>query len=110
LANCSTCFLNWLTVAGRRYLFTEWEDPEFGGRASAVHSGLVNALAGAGRVGEAVWLAIRRQTDMMSQLAYITKELKVCTVLFCLLGTVTFLNTLLTEALLSNASKGFSSC
>ncbi|KAF6260720.1 phosphatidylinositol 3-kinase [Scenedesmus sp. NREL 46B-D3] len=62
-------FLHW-------YLFTEWEDPEFGGRASAVHSGLVSALAGAGRVGEAVWLAIRRQTDMMSQLAYITKELK----------------------------------
>jgi hypothetical protein len=60
-----------------RYLFTEWEDPEFGGRASAVHSGLVNALAAAGRIGEAVWLAIRRQTDMMSQLAYITKELKV---------------------------------
>jgi hypothetical protein len=64
-----------------RYLFTEWEDAEFGGRASAVHSGLVNALAGAGRVGEAVWLAIRRQTDMMSQLAYITKELKVRPVL-----------------------------
>jgi hypothetical protein len=64
-----------------RYLFTEWEDPEFGGRASAVHSGLVNALAGAGRVGEAVWLAIRRQTDMMSQLAYITKELKVWAVI-----------------------------
>lgn len=60
-----------------RYLFTEWEDPEFGSRASAVHSALVNALAAAGRVGEAVWTAIRRQTDMMSQLAYIIKELKV---------------------------------
>eukprot|EP00879_Flechtneria_rotunda_P010868 GHRR01011358.1.p1 GENE.GHRR01011358.1~~GHRR01011358.1.p1 ORF type:complete len:821 (+),score=283.38 GHRR01011358.1:733-3195(+) len=62
-------FLHW-------YLFTEWEDPEFGGRASAVHGALVTALSDAGRLGETVWAAIRRQTDMMSQLAYITKELK----------------------------------
>lgn len=60
-----------------RYLFTEWEDQEFGSRASAVHGALVNALSAAGRLGEAVWTAIRKQTEMMTQLAYITKELKV---------------------------------
>jgi hypothetical protein len=59
-----------------RYLFTEWEDPSFGGRASCVHAALVDALTGARR-GEAVWEAIRRQTDMVSQLAYIVKDLKV---------------------------------
>jgi hypothetical protein len=37
----------------------------------------VEALTAAGRLGAAVWAAIRRQIDMMSQLAYITKELKV---------------------------------
>ena len=62
-------FLHW-------YLFTEWEDPLFGPRASAVHGAFVNALTSAPR-GEAVWQAIRRQTDMVSQLAYIMKELKV---------------------------------
>eukprot|EP00878_Enallax_costatus_P036478 GHUV01040968.1.p1 GENE.GHUV01040968.1~~GHUV01040968.1.p1 ORF type:complete len:502 (+),score=176.25 GHUV01040968.1:517-2022(+) len=63
-------FLHW-------YLFTEWEDQEFGSRASAVHGALVNALSAAGKLGEAVWTAIRKQTEMMTQLAYITKELKV---------------------------------
>ncbi|KAF8067321.1 Phosphatidylinositol 3-kinase [Scenedesmus sp. PABB004] len=58
------------------YLFTEWEDPQFGGRASAVHGALVAGLAAAGARGAAVWAAIRRQTEMMSQLAYISKELK----------------------------------
>eukprot|EP00877_Chromochloris_zofingiensis_P002248 jgi/Chrzof1/12023/Cz06g18140.t1 len=61
-------FLHW-------YVFTEWEDPSFGPRASAVHAAFVNALTSALR-GEAVWEAIRRQTDMVSQLAYIIKEVK----------------------------------
>ncbi|KIY96448.1 phosphatidylinositol 3-kinase [Monoraphidium neglectum] len=61
-------FLHW-------YLFTEWEDPSFGARASCVHAALVDALTGAPR-GEAVWEAIRRQTDMVSQLAYIVKDIK----------------------------------
>lgn len=59
-----------------RYLFTEWEDPAFGARASCVHAALVDSLTSAD-AGEAVWEAIRRQTDMVSQLAYIVKELKV---------------------------------
>lgn len=63
------------TPHGRRYLFTEWEDPTFGARASCVHAALVDALTSAD-AGEAVWEAIRRQTDMVSQLAYIVKELK----------------------------------
>jgi hypothetical protein len=70
----------WLSArpaARRRYLFTEWEDPSFGARASCVHAALVDALTGAPR-GEAVWEAIRRQTDMVSQLAYIVKDIKVC--------------------------------
>ena len=62
-------FLHW-------YLFTEWEDPMFGARASCVHAALVDALMGSPR-GEAVWEAIRRQTDMVSQLAYIIKDVKV---------------------------------
>lgn len=62
-------FLHW-------YLFTEWEDPTFGARASCVHAALVDALM-ASPHGEAVWEAIRRQTDMMSQLAYIVKDVKV---------------------------------
>lgn len=69
----------------RRYLFTEWEDPAFGPRASCVHAALVDALTSAD-AGEAVWEAIRRQTDMVSQLAYIVKELKVggdCQIVSC---------------------------
>lgn len=62
-------FLHW-------YLFTEWEDPNFGTRASAVHTAFVNALHAAPR-GDRVWEAIRRQTDMVSQLAYVNRELKV---------------------------------
>jgi phosphatidylinositol 3-kinase len=62
-------FLHW-------YLFTECEDPAFGARASAVHGALVNALTAAPKA-EVVWQAIRRQTDMVSQLSYIVKELKV---------------------------------
>lgn len=60
-----------------RYLFTEFEDPEFGGRASAVHGAMLSALDGAGPAGKAVCNAIRKQTEVMSQLAYISKELKV---------------------------------
>ncbi|MEW5302904.1 MAG: hypothetical protein WDW36_005643 [Sanguina aurantia] len=55
------------------YLFTEWEDPSFGPRASSVHASLVSALQAA---PNRVWEAIRRQTDMVSQLNYIIKELK----------------------------------
>lgn len=69
-----------------RYLFTEWEDQEFGSRASSVHGALVNALSAAGRLGEAVWTAIRKQTEMMTQLAYISKELKVRGVMNLLLA------------------------
>ena len=68
-------FLHW-------YLFTEWEDPMFGARASCVHAALVDALMGSPR-GEAVWEAIRRQTDMVSQLAYIIKDVKVRTPWLC---------------------------
>jgi phosphatidylinositol 3-kinase len=76
-------------------LFAEWEDPEFGPRASAVHGALVEALTtggggggggstsgwrgDAGRPilgGEAVWEAIRRQTDMIAQLGYVVTQLK----------------------------------
>jgi hypothetical protein len=60
-----------------RYLFTEFEDPEFGGRASAVHGAMLGGLDGAGPAGKAVCNAIRKQTEVMSQLAYISKELKV---------------------------------
>lgn len=60
-----------------RYLFTEFEDPEFGGRASAVHGAMLGALDGAGPPGKAVCNAIRKQTEVLSQLAYISKELKV---------------------------------
>lgn len=57
------------------YLFTEWEDPTFGLRASAVHGMLVNELRVA-QHGEQVLDVIRRQTDMVSQLAYINKDVK----------------------------------
>jgi hypothetical protein len=60
-----------------RYLFTEFEDPEFGGRASAVHGAMLTALDAAGPAGKAVCNAVRKQTEVMSQLAYISKELKV---------------------------------
>jgi hypothetical protein len=76
-----------------RYLFTEFEDPEFGGRASAVHGAMLSALDGAGPPGKAVCNAIRKQTEVMSQLAYISKELKVCFVLgFCCLRPLRSLN------------------
>eukprot|EP00798_Chlamydomonas_sp_ICE-L_P029142 gene29142-32360_t len=58
------------------YLFTEWEDPVFGSRASAIHQMLVLTLQKSPN-GERVWEAIRRQTDMVSQLGYIARELKV---------------------------------
>ena len=67
-----------------RYLFTEWEDPTFGARASCVHAALVDSLTSATGGGGAVWEAIRRQTDMVSQLAYIVKELKVGAILMAL--------------------------
>lgn len=60
-----------------RYLFTEFEDPDFGGRASAVHGAMLSALDAEGPQGKAVCNAIRKQTEVMSQLAYISKELKV---------------------------------
>lgn len=78
-------FLHW-------YVFTEWEDPSFGPRASAVHAAFVNALTSALR-GEAVWEAIRRQTDMVSQLAYIIKEVKVS--VCCMLGSTEGRHTIL---------------
>lgn len=57
------------------YLFTEWEDPTFGSRASTVHAAFVSELQ-TSPWGDQVWEAIRRQTDMWSQLSYMVKELK----------------------------------
>ena len=59
-----------------RYLFTEWEDPVFGTRASAIHQSLVATLQKSGKQGDRVWEAIRRQTDMVSQLNYVSREIK----------------------------------
>lgn len=58
-----------------RYLFTEWEDPTFGHRASTIHAAFVTALH-TSPGGDRTWQAIRRQTDMVSQLAYVSKEIK----------------------------------
>lgn len=39
---------------------------------------MLSALDAAGPAGKAVCNAVRKQTEVMSQLAYISKELKVC--------------------------------
>ncbi|CAD7699398.1 unnamed protein product [Ostreobium quekettii] len=57
------------------YLFTEWQDPSFGKRASTVHAMFVQKLQGLPH-GSLVWDNIRRQIEMMAQLAHISKELK----------------------------------
>jgi hypothetical protein len=43
-----------------------------------VHGAMLSALDAAGPAGKAVCNAVRKQTEVMSQLAYISKELKVC--------------------------------
>jgi hypothetical protein len=47
-----------------------------------VHGAFVAAL-NAAPCGDGVWEAIRRQTDMISQLSYVVKELKVAKVRGC---------------------------
>ena len=47
----------------------------FGSRASAIHQSLVATLHKVPS-GDRVWEAIRRQTDMVSQLNYISREIK----------------------------------
>ncbi len=61
----------------------EFEDPTFGVRASNIHSLLMQALqkqraptAAAAPSGAKVFEAIRRQTDMLSQLQFAIRELK----------------------------------
>mmetsp|Transcript_623 Transcript_623/g.1491 ORF Transcript_623/g.1491 Transcript_623/m.1491 type:complete len:866 (+) Transcript_623:255-2852(+) len=57
------------------YLFTEWEDPLFGPRASKTHEHFVQAMLSE-QQGYAMWDGIRHQIEMIAQLAHIIKELK----------------------------------
>mmetsp|Transcript_13228 Transcript_13228/g.23573 ORF Transcript_13228/g.23573 Transcript_13228/m.23573 type:complete len:451 (-) Transcript_13228:1023-2375(-) len=57
------------------YLFTEWEDPNFGPRASKVHEAFVQSMISE-QQGCAMWDGIRHQIEMIAQLAHIIKEFK----------------------------------
>eukprot|EP00873_Tetraselmis_striata_P009874 jgi/Tetstr1/430138/TSEL_019971.t1 len=57
------------------YLFTEWEDQNFGPRASKVHEAFVQALISEPQ-GYTMWDGIRHQIEMIAQLAHIIRELK----------------------------------
>ncbi|GMH39569.1 hypothetical protein BSKO_07467 [Bryopsis sp. KO-2023] len=61
-------FFHWL-------LFTEWQDPTFGPRASSVQGQFVEKVLKYPH-GAMVWDNIRRQIEMVAQLQHISKELK----------------------------------